>query len=163
MAMFLASTSVGNGIVALVNWGMERPLNATTVEVGAETWVGLDDVRNLVVGQKVDFAGSNGISVTTADPNTGAPQTDKLSGTYLVAETDAAHHRIRIMDYVERKPVVTSGAFDASNAKVSTYKLVGPQYFLFFSAVCAAVGVLFIFFAMRYKEKTHLRDEAKTA
>jgi hypothetical protein len=40
---------------------------------------------------------------------------------------------------------------------------VGPQYFNFFAMVMAGVGVLFIFVALVYKEKTHLRDEAKAA
>ena len=43
---------------------------------------------------------------------------------------------------------------------MSTYRLVGPQYFKFFAILMAVVGVLFIFVAARYKERTHLRDEA---
>ena len=46
---------------------------------------------------------------------------------------------------------------------MSTYKLVGPQYFNFFAMVMAGVGVLFIVVAMLYKEKTHLRDEGEAA
>jgi hypothetical protein len=44
---------------------------------------------------------------------------------------------------------------------VSTYKLVGPQYFNFFAGLMALVGLAFIVVAYFYKEKTHLRDEAK--
>ena len=46
---------------------------------------------------------------------------------------------------------------------MSTYKLVGPQYFNFFALLMAVVGVLFIVVAIFYKEKTHVRDEARTA
>ena len=34
----------------------------------------------------------------------------------------------------------------------------GPEYFNFFVMVMAGVGVLFIFVAMAYKEKTHVRE-----
>jgi hypothetical protein len=44
---------------------------------------------------------------------------------------------------------------------VSTYRLVGPQYFNFFAALMAALGVLFIPVAMRYKEQTHVRGAAE--
>ena len=49
--------------------------------------------------------------------------------------------------------------FACAMVEVATYRLVGPQYFNFFALVMACVGVLFIFVAMLYKEKTHLRDE----
>lgn len=41
-----------------------------------------------------------------------------------------------------------------------TDKLSGPAYYLFFAAVMGVAAVLFIFVAMRYKEQTHLQDEA---
>lgn len=37
--------------------------------------------------------------------------------------------------------------------------LDGPDYFLFFAAMMAATAILFIPFAMRYRERTHLQDE----
>jgi hypothetical protein len=43
---------------------------------------------------------------------------------------------------------------------VETYYLVGPNYFYFFIAVMTLMGVIFIFFASRYKEKTHVRVDA---
>ncbi|MCA9548534.1 MAG: POT family MFS transporter [Myxococcales bacterium] len=41
-----------------------------------------------------------------------------------------------------------------------TDKLSGPSYYLFFAAVMLVASVLFVFVAMRYKEHTHLQDEA---
>jgi uncharacterized membrane protein len=35
---------------------------------------------------------------------------------------------------------------------------VGPEYFNFFAEVMAGVSVLFIFVAMFYREKTHVRE-----
>ena len=64
------------------------------------------------------------------------------------------------MDSVERQPVASAGAFDAAKAEVSTYRLVGPQYFNFFAMLMTAMGVLFIFVSAMYREKTHLRDES---
>ncbi len=63
------------------------------------------------------------------------------------------------MDSAERKSVPSTGSFDAAKAEVSTYRLVGPQYFNFFAILMAAAGVIFVFFAMFYRERTHLRDE----
>ena len=57
-------------------------------------------------------------------------------------------------------PVASSGSFDALKSQVSTYKLVGPEYFNFFAMVMAAVGVLFIFVAAMYRERTHVRAES---
>ena len=85
--------------------------------------------------------------------------TEPLSGTYLVGTADVPGKRVELVDVVDRNPIKTRGAFDSSKAVVSTYRLVGPQYFNFFAMVMAGVGVLFIFVAAMYKEKTHLRAE----
>jgi proton-dependent oligopeptide transporter, POT family len=158
MALFLLSTSVGNLMTATVNHLMVRPLHAVSAEVGPETWVTLDDVTGFVSGQKIDFKGDSGLQVTKADG-----KTESLSGTFLVGEVDSADKRVRLMDTVDRKPLQSTGTFDPNKTEVSTYKLVGPEYFNFFALVMACVGVLFIFVAYFYKERTHLRDEAKAA
>ncbi len=158
MALFLLSTSVGNLMTAGVNHAMVRPLHATAVEVGAQTWVSLDDVSGFVSGQKIDFKGESGVQVTKADG-----KTESLSGTFLVAEADTSGKRVELMDAVDRKPLVSSGSFDPTKAEVSTYKLVGPEYFNFFALIMACVGILFIFVAYFYKERTHLRDESGAA
>ena len=156
MALFLFSTSVGNLMTAGVNHAMIRPLQATAMETGSETWVKLDDVSNIVTGQKIDFGGKSGVEVVKPDG-----KIQPLSGTFLVEATDPTNNRVELMDVVDRKPVVSKGSFDAKSAEVATYRLVGPQYFNFFALVMACVGVLFIFVAMLYKEKTHLRDEGR--
>jgi POT family proton-dependent oligopeptide transporter len=155
MALFLFSTSVGNLMTAGVNEAMVRPLHAVSAQTGAATWLQLDDTSNIVTGQKIDLSGETGVTVAKPD---GKQQ--PLAGTYLVAENDTAQNRVKLMDTVERRPVVTTGAFDMAKAKVATYKLVGPQYFNFFAMVMAGVGVLFIFVAAMYRERTHLRDES---
>ena len=164
MALFLLSTSVGNMMTAGVNSAMVRPLKATSAEIGTETWVTLEDVGGFVSGQKIDFKGQTGAILVGADGNpiitdkkTNKP--DTLQGTYLVAETDVPRKRVKLMNVVDRKPVATTGTFDAAKTSVSTYKLVGPQYFNFFAMMMAGVGVIFIFVAMFYKEKTHVRTE----
>jgi POT family proton-dependent oligopeptide transporter len=157
MALFLFSTSVGNMMTAAVNGAMVRPLHAVSAQTGASgTWIKLDDTSNFVTGQKIDLSGETGVTVTKADG-----KKEPLSGTFLVEENDVSQNRVKLMDSVERRSIVTSGAFDAAKAKVATYRLVGPQYFNFFAMVMAGVGVLFIFVAAMYKEKTHLRTEAQ--
>jgi POT family proton-dependent oligopeptide transporter len=157
MALYLFAVAVGNLMTAGVNHAMVRPLQAQTVEVGAQTWVRLDDASGFIQGQKIDFTGDNGVQITRE----GKPQ--PLSGTYLVAAVDVPAGRVELMDVVDRKPVASTGTFDTKKAEVSTYKLVGPQYFQFFAIAMATMGVLFIFVAMLYKEKTHLRDESNDA
>lgn len=155
MSLFLVSTSLGNALTATVNALMVEPLQASSVETGAQTWATMSAVDNFVTGQKIDFAGDIGVTITDVDGST-AP----LAGTFLIGEIDAAGKRIRLLDKVERRDVASSGAFAADKADVSTYALVGPVYFLFFAALMGGMAVLFIFFAVSIKERTFVRDDA---
>jgi hypothetical protein len=62
------------------------------------------------------------------------------------------------MDVIRRQPVSTRGRFDAAAARVSTYALVGADYFLFFAAMMTVAAVLFIFVARKYREHSYVRD-----
>ena len=155
MSLFLVSTSLGNALTATVNALMVEPLQASSVETGAQTWATMSAVDDFVTGQKIDFAGDNGVTITDIDGST-AP----LAGTFLIGEIDTAGKRIRLLDKVERRDVVSSGTFAADQADVSTYALVGPVYFLFFAALMGGMAVLFIFFAVSIKERTFVRDDA---
>jgi len=155
MSLFLLSTSVGNALTATVNNLMVRPLHASQIETGAQTWVTLDKVDGFVTGQKIDLAATAGIQTTGIDG-----KTEPLEGTYLIGEIDTAAHRVKLLDKVDRKSVVSEGATDAAKAEVSTYALVGPMYFLFFAVLMGGIAVLFIFFAMRLKERTYVREDA---
>lgn len=157
IALFLLSSSIGNLITATVNQAIIKPLETTAVEVGAETWVSMRDADKMIVGQKIDFGGDLGITTVKGE------KSGKLAGTYLVGEVDGTKGRVRLVDAGERQSVATTGTFDAAKAKVSTYKLVGPEYFNFFAGAMAGVAVLFIFFAMIYKEKTHVRTDEEPA
>lgn len=156
MALFLLSTSVGNAFTAAVNTIMVKPLTTTAMQVGESTWVTLEGAADFVTGQKIDFDGDTGVQVLLADG-----KSEKLAGTYLVGEVDAADSRLRLLDKVYRQPLKTAGVFDSAKAEVSTYALVGPIYFLFFSALMAAAAVLYIFYAMWFKETTFVREEEK--
>jgi POT family proton-dependent oligopeptide transporter len=158
MALFLLSTSVGNAFTAAVNTIMIKPLAATQIEAGAETWVSLPNASAFVTGQKIDFGGDTGIAVVGKDG-----KTEPLAGTFLVGEVDATGNRVRLLDKVYRQPISSTGSFDAAKAEVSTYSLVGPVYFLFFSALMAGAAVLFIFYALWFKETTFVREDEKTA
>lgn len=153
MALFLVSTSVGNLFTAAVNNYMVKPLQATAMQTGEQTWVSLADVSNFVVGQKIDFSGNSGVTTTDA-----SGESHPLAGTYLVAQIDPAQQRLQLMDPIARKPVSSSGDFKAADTSVSTYSLVGPAYFLFFAKVMAAGALLFIFVAVLYRERTHVRE-----
>ncbi len=158
MSLFLLSASLGNLVTAGVNHWMVLPVQATSVEVGAHTWVTLPDTSGFVVGQKIDFADkTTGLEVVRHTDK--GDKTEDLAGTYLVAEIDQPNHRVQLMDAVNRQPLATSGTFTPAAAKVTTYKLVGPQYFNFFAELMAGIGVLFVFYAMFYKERTHVRTE----
>ena len=156
MAFFLLSVSVGNVLTAAVNHAMVRPLHAERVDIGPRTWVKLDEVRDFVPGQKVDFGPGSGVTVIKNDG-----KRLPLAGTYLVAHIDQESKAIELMDVVNRLPVASVGTFDAARSEVSTYKLVGPQYFNFFALVMTCAGVLFVFVAAFYRGTTHLRDETQ--
>ena len=154
MGLFWLSVGVGNALTATVNDLMVEPLQATSLETGAQTWATMATVDGFVLGQKIDFGGDNGVTVTEADGSS-AP----LAGTFLIGEIDRDTKRIRLIDKVERHDVVSSGAFVQPKADVSTYLLVGPMYFLFFAGLMAATAVLFIFFAVSIKERTFVRED----
>lgn len=153
MSLFLLSTSLGNLITASVSNGMVRPLQAVSVEAGEQTWVTLNEVKGFVTGQKIDLTGDTGLTVKLANG-----ETQKLAGTYLIAAIDEPANRVQLMDVIERKPLVTEGSFDVAKTEVSTYRLVGPQYFYFFALMVSAAGLLFAIVAVFLKEKTHVRE-----
>ncbi|MEQ1439278.1 POT family MFS transporter [Fontimonas sp. SYSU GA230001] len=153
MALFLLSTSVGNLFTAAVNGFMVEPLQARGGATGAQTWVQIEQAAAFQIGQKIDFAGDTGVTVRKADGTT-----EPLAGTYLVAEVDSGARSVRLMDATSRQPVVSEGRFNADAARVSTYALVGPMYFLFFAGVMAVAATLFILVALFYREKTFVRE-----
>jgi POT family proton-dependent oligopeptide transporter len=158
MALFLVSTTVGNLMTAAVNQAIKRPLEVQAIAVGSHTTVKLSDVSHLAFGQKIDFGKGTGVEVTVE----GKPQ--PLAGTYLVASADPSQGTVELMDVVNRKPVVSQGAFQTgAQVEASTYRLVGPEYFTFFAEVMTGVGVLFVFVAMFYRERTFVREDEQPA
>ena len=152
MALFLFCFSVGNLEAAAVNHFMVRDLPGSAATSGPQTWVTLPAGTAMVTGQKIDFNDQTGLTVHTPDGKQ-AP----LEGTFLVAEIEGS--RVRLMDREHRQPVVTSGAWNAAGAGVSTYRLVGPQYFSFFAYIMGGVAVLFVGVAMVYREQVHVRAD----
>jgi POT family proton-dependent oligopeptide transporter len=152
MALFLLSTSAGNLMTAAVNNLMVHHLPGSTVASGEQTWVSLPAGTSMITGQKIDFGDQSGLIVHGAG-GTAAP----LAGTFLVAEVDG--NRVRLMDNEHRQSVVTTGSWNALGGDVSTYRLVGPQYFNFFAYVMTGFGLLFIGVAMLYREQDHVRAD----
>jgi POT family proton-dependent oligopeptide transporter len=152
---YLLAVSIGNAFTAQVNGAMVKPLPTISMTTGAQTWAQLHSVSNVQLGQKIDFGGDSGIKVI-GDNGKPAP----LEGTFLISDIDAAHNRVRLMDVIHRQPVVSSGEFKPALAEVTTYKLVGPMYFLFFAGVGGVVAVVFVFVAGFYRERTYVRDAA---
>jgi POT family proton-dependent oligopeptide transporter len=157
-ATYLLAISIGNAFTAQVNTAMVKPLVASDIAAGDDTWVTLADVSKLQPGQKIDFDGDTGIEITDEQG-----QKTGLAGTFIVGEIDQAHERVRLEDAIHRKSVASTGAFKKDTARVSTYKLVGPMYFLFFAAVAALAAIVFIFVAGFYKERTHVRPDETSA
>lgn len=158
MGLFWLAVSVGNALTATVNDLMVRPLQASAIETGSETWVTLARVDGFVPGQKIDLAATAGITTSVA-----GGRTEPLEGTYLIGAIDLPAHRVKLLDKVDRQPVVSSGATDAGTASVSTYALVGPIYFLFFAALMGGFALIYIVFATWLKEKTHVREDGSGA
>ena len=117
--------AVGDLTTAVVNKAMVRELPGSTAVAGSDTWVSLPPTLSLVNGQKVDFE-DTGLTVHTADGKS-AP----LAGTFLIAEIQGSS--VRLMDNDHRRPVATTGVWNSQGAVVSTYRLVGPEYFNFFA------------------------------
>jgi POT family proton-dependent oligopeptide transporter len=152
MALFLLSTSVGNLMTAAVNNVMVRELPGSSVSSGPQSWLTLPAATAMVTGQKIDFNDQTGLTVHTIDGRE-AP----LAGTFLAAEVQG--NRVRLMDNEHRQAVTTTGTWNAADARVSTYRLVGPQYFNFFAYAMAGFGLLFIGVALLYREQDHVRAD----
>ena len=152
MALYLLSISAGNLITAAVSHGMVEPVQGVEVRAGERTTMALPADGNFVRGQKIDFSGDTGITVRQADG-----KTRPLGGTYLVGEIREG--QALLLDVVQREPVATTGSFKHT-AQVSTYKLVGPQFFMFFSYLMLGAAVLWVFVAMRIREQTFVRQDA---
>jgi proton-dependent oligopeptide transporter, POT family len=157
MALFYLAVSVGNLFTAAVNHYMVRPLEATSMEIGSETWLHLPDASAIVAGQKIDFDGTGVYVVTPGSAD------EPLAGTFIVGTVDGPGNRVSLLGAEDRKPIVTRGAFDAQHASVSTYALVGPAYFMFFAKLMAAGALLFLVVAYFYREKTYVRSDTDTA
>lgn len=154
MSLFLLSQSAGNALTAVVADVMVRPVPGVGVTIGAETLLTLPANAGFIAGQKIDFGGDNGISITNS-----LGELKPLAGTYLVGEI-GSDGRASLLDAVSRKPVTSAGVYDADKAEVSTYRLVGPQFFLFFAGLMGGAGLLFVIVAMAYRERTFVREDA---
>lgn len=152
MALFLLSTSVGNLMTAAVNDFMVHELPGASAVSGAQTWVTLPAGTHMVTGQKIDFNETTGLTVQGADGKQ-AP----LAGTFLVAEVRG--NTVRLMDNEHRQAVSTSGTWNQAGGAVSTYNLVGPQYFNFFAFWMAVFAVVFIGVAKLYREQVYVRSD----
>lgn len=152
-ATYLLAVSIGNAFTAQVNSAMVKPVPTISVTTGAETWAQFGSVTDLQVGQKIDFGGDTGVTFIGDDG-----QAIALEGTFLIGDIDAARNRVRLMDPIHRRPVVSAGQFNPALADVTTYRLVGPMYFLFFAGMGGALAVLFVFVSGFYRERTYVRD-----
>jgi Dipeptide/tripeptide permease len=160
MALFLFSTSLGNLFTAAVNDYMVRPLPVVGLQTGAHTLLQMQPTvaARLVSGQKIDFEHHTGVEITTVSGRHSA-----LEGTLLVGRIDVPSGRVELLDPIHRQALRSSGTFDAAQAQVSTYALVGPWYFLFFAGVMVAAALLFIVVALFYRERSHVRPDAERA
>ena len=68
-----------------------------------------------------------------------------------------------LVDAIHRQPVASAGTYTPGDSTVSTYKLVGPVYFLFFAGVGAASALVFMLVAGFYRERTHVRPSEAAA
>ncbi len=152
MALYLLSISAGNLITAAVSHGMVQPVQSVQVRAGEQTTLVLPAAGGFVPGQKIDFSGDTGITLQLP-----SGKTRSLGGTYIVGEIQDG--QAPLLDVVTRQPVSATGEFKPS-ARVSTYRLVGPEFFLFFSYLMLGAAVLWIFVAMRIREQTFVRQDA---
>jgi POT family proton-dependent oligopeptide transporter len=113
----------------------------------------VQNANQFVTGQKIDFEGDVGVEVAAANG-----KTEPLEGTFLVQDIDAEASRLRLMNAVTRQPLVTQGDAKVEALKVSTYALVGPEYFMFFAKLLAAVGLVYLVVSAFVKERVHVRQ-----
>ncbi|HEY0916566.1 MAG TPA: hypothetical protein VGE22_16955, partial [Solimonas sp.] len=152
MALYLLSISAGNLITAAVSHGMIEPVQGLQLQAGERTTLTLLAEGDFVPGQKIDFSGDTGITQRLPDGRTRA-----LGGTYVIGEIRDGE--ALLLDVVNRQPVAATGHLKPA-AGVSTYSLVGPEFFLFFSYLMLGAALLWVFVAMRIREQTFVRLDA---
>ncbi len=152
MALYLLSISAGNLITAAVSHGMIEPVQGLALQAGERTTLTLPADGDFVPGQKIDFSGDTGITQRLPDGRARA-----LGGTYVIGEIRDGE--ALLLDVVNRQPVAATGHLKPA-AGVSTYSLVGPEFFLFFSYLMLGAALLWVFVAMRIREQSFVRLDA---
>ena len=79
---------------------------------------------------------------------------EALECTYIVGNIHEG--KALPLDAVNRQPVALTGVYNPG-ARVTTYKLVGPKFFLFFCYLMIGTGIIWIFMSMRIKEQAFVR------
>ncbi|MGV3623360.1 MAG: MFS transporter [Archangium sp.] len=154
MALFLLSTTLGNLVVAAVNFASVKPMTTQAIDTGAQTWLTVADGTQFVPGQKIDFNGKTGLKQLVKNKKGELEPTD-VEGTFLVAEVQG--NRLRVMT-AAREDVVSQGEMKAADG-VSTYSLVGSTYYYFFIAIIWVAAVIFAIYAKFYKEQDFVRTD----
>lgn len=149
MALYLLSLSAGNLLTAFVSVNTVKPVDGVVVSAGSQAMLQLPQSLGFVAGQKIDFNGDTGLNVQLA-----GEKSETLEGTYIVGNIHDG--KALLLDAVNRQPVALTGEYKPG-AQVTTYKLVGPQFFMFFCYLMIGTGILWIFMSMRVKEQTFVR------
>ena len=118
----------------------------------------LDDASKLRHGQKIDFGGKTGVDVVKPDGKTRAARRARSSSRRRTpaSKPRRADGRRRPQARREQGQLrrAEGGGGDLQARRPAVLQLLR-------AASWPCVGVLFIFVAMLYKEKTHLRDETR--
>lgn len=154
MGLYLLSVSLGNTITTVVNKFIIEPIQVESIEIGAQTFLKVEDPSAYTLGQKINIDQLEGVFVDDSLKT-------QLNGTFIVQNINEMTSSVELID-VERKGLATFGAeksVGVSNAAISTYKLTGSKYFYFFSGLMGITAVLFIIMAIFYKEETYIQSE----
>ncbi len=106
----------------------------------AEAGIQLERHWGLNSGRKIAFEGDGGIRIVAGDGDRSG-----LARRFLIGDIDPAGNEMALIDAIYRKPVMSVGEFRPTTAEVTSYRLVGPMYFLFLRRWwCTAMAFVFV-------------------
>ncbi len=168
MGLYFLSLSAGNFLAVEVNRLMRKDIEVQmqgTESAGfaapgsaSARFVLLDKRSDLIQGRKIMFSGDCGLFLLRSNPQ-GVSDTLRLQGTYLMDAPRMSDRSFALLDAASREPLQIIGRYRPSQEhSVYVNRLVGAEYFWFFSALMTLAAVAFVPVALGYRTVHYIQE-----
>lgn len=166
MGLYFLSLSVGNFLAVEVNRVIRMEVSIESMEQTGSSDERFSTMRfkagepfsNLIDGRKIMFSGDCGLLALSQQAD-GTVDTINFQGTFMMTNIQQNNSTFELLEATTRKPILLKGQYQQSeDQKVFVERLVGAEYFWFFSGLSILAGLLFIPIAMRYKTVHYIQE-----